>query len=220
MLLLGECDVALAGGVSESIHTFGIFASFKSQGALASARRSDQGLAPVRRRPQWHRRGRRRAACTCWSDSSDARDRGAKIYGEIGRLRHEQRRQRFRAAQSRSGRPSACRLALRRARIDRRRGRHRQHARHRHRQRRHAGVRGPAAGIRRQQPHTRFNNTKSFIGHAMGAAGALELAGNLPAFDDGVCHADDQRRRARSRVRACRAWSSTSRESCSASTIF
>ena len=36
---------------------------------------------------------------------------------------------------------------------------------------------------------TYFNNTKSFIGHAMGAAGALELAGNLPAFDDGVCHA-------------------------------
>ena len=34
-----------------------------------------------------------------------------------------------------------------------------------------------------------FNNTKSFIGHAMGAAGALELAGNLPAFDDGLCHA-------------------------------
>ena len=32
------------------------------------------------------------------------------------------------------------------------------------------------------------NNTKSFIGHAMGAAGALELAGNLPAFDDNVCH--------------------------------
>jgi 3-oxoacyl-[acyl-carrier-protein] synthase II len=36
---------------------------------------------------------------------------------------------------------------------------------------------------------TSFNNTKSFIGHAMGAAGALELAGNLGAFDDGVCHA-------------------------------
>ncbi len=34
-----------------------------------------------------------------------------------------------------------------------------------------------------------LNNTKSFIGHAMGAAGALELAGNLPAFSDGVCHA-------------------------------
>jgi 3-oxoacyl-[acyl-carrier-protein] synthase II len=36
---------------------------------------------------------------------------------------------------------------------------------------------------------TRFNNAKSFIGHAMGAAGALELAGNLPTFEDGVCHA-------------------------------
>ncbi|HMC12048.1 MAG TPA: beta-ketoacyl synthase N-terminal-like domain-containing protein, partial [Pirellulaceae bacterium] len=36
MLRLGDCDLALAGGVSESIHTFGIFASFKSQGALAS----------------------------------------------------------------------------------------------------------------------------------------------------------------------------------------
>jgi 3-oxoacyl-[acyl-carrier-protein] synthase II len=36
---------------------------------------------------------------------------------------------------------------------------------------------------------TNFNNTKSFIGHSMGAAGALELAGNLPAFEDGVCHA-------------------------------
>jgi 3-oxoacyl-[acyl-carrier-protein] synthase II len=32
------------------------------------------------------------------------------------------------------------------------------------------------------------NNTKSFIGHAMGAAGALELAGNLPSFTDGLVH--------------------------------
>ena len=36
MLRLGEVDLAIAGGVSESIHTFGIFAGFKSQGALAS----------------------------------------------------------------------------------------------------------------------------------------------------------------------------------------
>ena len=32
------------------------------------------------------------------------------------------------------------------------------------------------------------NNTKSFIGHCMGAAGVLELAGNLPAFEDGIIH--------------------------------
>ncbi len=40
-----------------------------------------------------------------------------------------------------------------------------------------------------ESPTTCINNAKSFIGHSMGAAGSLELAGNLPAFDDGVCHA-------------------------------
>jgi 3-oxoacyl-[acyl-carrier-protein] synthase II len=35
---------------------------------------------------------------------------------------------------------------------------------------------------------TYINNTKSFIGHSMGAAGALELAGNLPAFRDKMVH--------------------------------
>jgi 3-oxoacyl-[acyl-carrier-protein] synthase II len=36
--------------------------------------------------------------------------------------------------------------------------------------------------------HTYINNTKSFIGHAMGAAGALELCGNLPSFNDHIVH--------------------------------
>mgnify|MGYP003377282762 CR=1 FL=1 len=35
---------------------------------------------------------------------------------------------------------------------------------------------------------THVNNTKSFIGHAMGAAGALELAGKLPSFEDHIVH--------------------------------
>ena len=35
---------------------------------------------------------------------------------------------------------------------------------------------------------TYFNNTKSLIGHAMGAAGGLELAGNLLAFEDNMVH--------------------------------
>ena len=39
-----------------------------------------------------------------------------------------------------------------------------------------------------QGSHTYINNTKSIIGHAMGAAGALELAGNLPSFDDNAIH--------------------------------
>jgi 3-oxoacyl-[acyl-carrier-protein] synthase II len=37
-------------------------------------------------------------------------------------------------------------------------------------------------------PSTYINNTKSIIGHAMGAAGVLELAGNLPSFTDGIVH--------------------------------
>ena len=37
-------------------------------------------------------------------------------------------------------------------------------------------------------PDVYVNNTKSYIGHAMGAAGALELAGNLGAFEDGTIH--------------------------------
>ena len=36
--------------------------------------------------------------------------------------------------------------------------------------------------------NTRINNTKSYIGHAMGAAGSLELAGNLASFKDNVVH--------------------------------
>ena len=36
---------------------------------------------------------------------------------------------------------------------------------------------------------TSVNFTKGHIGHCMGAAGALELAGNLPSFEDGLIHA-------------------------------
>ena len=39
-----------------------------------------------------------------------------------------------------------------------------------------------------EDPGVHVNNTKSYIGHAMGAAGALELAGNLPSFTDRVVH--------------------------------
>ena len=33
-----------------------------------------------------------------------------------------------------------------------------------------------------------INNTKSYIGHTMGAAGTLELVGNLPSFNDYTVH--------------------------------
>ena len=69
MLRLDECDVAIAGGTSESIHTFGIFASFNSQNALASTRRS----RPKRRVPltstATESSSPKAAACTCWNGS-------------------------------------------------------------------------------------------------------------------------------------------------------
>ena len=46
---------------------------------------------------------------------------------------------------------------------------------------------GAARDLRGLRDHF-VNNTKSFIGHTMGAAGAIELAGNLPSFDDGIVH--------------------------------
>ena len=45
------------------------------------------------------------------------------------------------------------------------------------------------AKVFKDHPSVAINNTKSFIGHAMGAAGAIELLGNIPAFDDGIAHA-------------------------------
>ena len=43
-------DVALAGGVSEAIHTFGIFASFKAEGALAQHEEPARASRPFDRR--------------------------------------------------------------------------------------------------------------------------------------------------------------------------
>jgi 3-oxoacyl-[acyl-carrier-protein] synthase II len=39
-----------------------------------------------------------------------------------------------------------------------------------------------------ESQNTYVNFTKGHIGHTMGAAGALELAGNLPSFEDNVIH--------------------------------
>ena len=39
-----------------------------------------------------------------------------------------------------------------------------------------------------ESDNTWINNTKGYIGHAMGGAGALELAGNMMSFEDGLVH--------------------------------
>ncbi len=186
MLRLGECDVALAGGVSESIHTFGIFASFNSQGALA--RHDDPAKAS---RPfDADRSGIVVAEGGCMTvleRLSDAKRRGAKIYGEI--VGHAMNSDASDFVLPHPERQAECiRLALKRAQLN---------ARDIDIVSTHAT--GTASGdiqeatalrdVWKDNEHTLFNNAKSFIGHAMGAAGVLELAGNLPAFGDGVCHA-------------------------------
>src|SRR5210317_1711152 len=46
MLRLGEVDMAIAGGISESTGSFGIFASFKAQGALGEAEDPTRACRP------------------------------------------------------------------------------------------------------------------------------------------------------------------------------
>ena len=186
MLRLGECDVALAGGVSESVRTFGIFASFKSQGALATHADATRASRPF----DMDRNGIVVAEGGCLyvlERLSDARRRGAKIYGEIAGYAINSDASDF--VLPNAERQAECiQLALKRAGL----AAEQVDIVSTHATGTSSGdvqeclaLRSVFAGAER----TRFNNTKSFIGHTMGAAGALELGGNLPALVDGVCHA-------------------------------
>jgi len=185
MLRLGECDLALAGGVSESIHTFGIFASFNSQGALAVHDDPAKASRPF----DTDRNGIVVSEGGCiytLERLDDAQKRGAKIYGEI--LGYAMNSDAADFVLPLPERQTECmELALKRAGlsasdID---------IVSTHATGTSSGDIQECVALRNLWPEvgtTRINNTKSFIGHAMGAAGALELAGNLLAFNDGICH--------------------------------
>ncbi|MEZ6005654.1 MAG: beta-ketoacyl synthase N-terminal-like domain-containing protein, partial [Planctomycetota bacterium] len=82
MLQLGQVDFALAGGVSESIHTFGIFASFKAEGALGHHEDPTQVSRPFDKA----RNGIVVSEGGCLyalERLDDALARGARIYGEV-----------------------------------------------------------------------------------------------------------------------------------------
>ncbi len=186
MLRLGECDVALAGGVSESIHTFGIFASFKSQGALASHADAQRASRPF----DVDRNGIVVAEGGCiyvLERYADAKRRGARIHGEIAGYAMNSDASDF--VLPNAERQAQCvakaleRAGLNADQVD---------IVSTHATGTASGDEQECAALRRvfgDSPRTSFNNAKSFIGHTMGAAGALELAGNLPAFSDKVCHA-------------------------------
>ena len=186
MLRLGDCDLALAGGVSESVRTFGIFASFKSQGALAEHEDATRASRPF----DVDRNGIVVAEGGCifvLERFSDAKARGAEIYGELVGYAMNSDASDF--VLPNPDRQAECvRLAIARAgltadQID---------IVSTHATGTSSGDVQECAALRQvfsESERTCFNNAKSFIGHAMGAAGALELTGNLPAFKDGVCHA-------------------------------
>ncbi|MEW6519390.1 MAG: beta-ketoacyl-[acyl-carrier-protein] synthase family protein [Desulfobacteraceae bacterium] len=185
MIRLGEVDLALCGGISECTGSFGIFASFKAQGALAEHDDPRQASRPFDR----DRNGIviSEGGCVYVLERLDrALDRGAAIYGEIAGYAMNSDARDF--VLPYGPRQAECMLlALKRAGlapadID--------------------IINTHATGTRQgdveecrairdvfaASSSTYINNTKSVIGHAMGAAGVLELAGNLPAFADGLVH--------------------------------
>ncbi len=186
MLRLGEVDQAIAGGVSESIHTFGIFASFQSQGALAVNPDPAKASKPFDKARNGIVVAEGGGICVL-ERLPAALERGANIYGEIVGYAMNSDASDF--VLPNSNRQAECiRLALDRAGlkpedIDIVSS----HAT--------ATEQGDIEEVKALKSvfegidSVSINNTKSFIGHAMGAAGALELLGNIPSFKDGVVHA-------------------------------
>ncbi len=185
MLRLGEVDMALAGGISESTGSFGIFASFKAQGALAEADDPRQACRPFDR----DRNGIvvSEGACIYVLERlENALARGAKIYGEIvGHCINSDARDfvlPYDQRQAECMQQALDRAGLQAADID---------ILNTHATGTKQGDIEECKAIRQvfeKAPRTYINNTKSIIGHAMGAAGVLELAGNLPAFEDCQVH--------------------------------
>lgn len=184
-LLLGEVDIALAGGVSESPQTFGIFAAFAAQGALAHHEDPTLASRPLDK----NRNGIAISEGGCiyvLERLSDAKKRNAKIYAEIVGYainsdatdfvnpNNERQVQCMHKAIKRAG------ISVRDIDIV-----------NMHATGTGAGDISESKAVRdafADSDKTYVNFTKGHIGHSMGAAGALELAGNIPSFEDGVVH--------------------------------
>lgn len=186
MLRLGEVDFAICGGVSESVRTFGIFAGFKSQGALATHEDPTKASRPFDK----DRNGivvSEGGALYTLERLEDAQKRGARIYGEIAGYRVNSDASDY-VLPNPTRQAECVRQALKSAKLE---------PSDIHIVNSHATA-TPQGDIQEcgalrdvfgtNCPDTHINNTKSFIGHTMGAAGALELAGNIPSFDDLTVH--------------------------------
>ncbi len=185
-ILLGEVDVALAGGVSESTGTFGIFAAFNSQNALASGYEAEKVSRPF----DTGRNGivvSEGGAVYVLERLDRAKARGAKIYGEIRGYAYNSDATDMvlpnAERQAECMRKAIARAGLEPKDID---------ILNTHATGTPMGDVKECQAIRsvfgEDGPGPFVNNTKSFIGHCMGAAAAIELAGNLPSFSDGIVH--------------------------------
>jgi 3-oxoacyl-[acyl-carrier-protein] synthase II len=184
-LLLGEVDVAIAGGISESPQTFGIFAAFAAQGALAHHEDPTLASRPLDK----NRNGIAISEGGCvyvLERLSDAKARGAKIYAEIVGYAINSDATDF--VNPNSERQVECmqkaiaRAGLKTSDID---------IINMHATGTGTGDINESKAVRdafKDSDKTYVNFTKGHIGHAMGAAGALELAGNIPSFVDGIVH--------------------------------
>ena len=186
MLRLGEVDLALAGGVSEAIGSFGIFASFASQNALARHEDPTKACRPFDKA----RNGIVVAEGGCLfvlERLPDARKRGAPMLAEV--VGYAMNSDAADPVVPEPARIAECMdLAVERAGIEP----GDVDLISTHATATETGDEREAQAVRQvfgDCPNVYVNNTKSFIGHAMGAAGALELAGNLGTFDDGIVHA-------------------------------
>ncbi len=168
MLRLGECDIALGRRrFGKHPHVRHLRQLPQPRGA-GPARRPRESVAAVRRRPQRHRRGRGRLPVRARTARRRAA-RGAKIYGEIAGYAMNSDATDFVLPDP--DRQAECiRLALRRAgmnadEID---------IVNTHATGTTSGDVQECKALRKvwsdNGRHTLFNNTKSFIGHAMGAA--------------------------------------------------
>lgn len=185
MLKLGEIDLALAGGISESTGSFGIFASFRAEGALAAHENPAMACRPFDA-------GRNgivvsEGACVFILERLDkALARNARIYGELAGYAMNSDAKDF--VLPYGPRQAECmNLALQQAGLKPAEI----HIINTHATGTKQGDIEECNAIRSvfaDCKDTYINNTKSIIGHAMGAAGVLELAGNLPAFIDGQVH--------------------------------
>jgi 3-oxoacyl-[acyl-carrier-protein] synthase II len=185
MLRLGEVDLALCGGISESPGSFGIFASFRAEGALAQHAEVTRASRPF----DLERNGIviSEGACLYVLETlENALARGARIYGEVaGYAMNSDARDfvlPYGPRQAECMRKALARAGLNPEDID---------IINTHATGTRQGDIEECRAIREvfgASPNTYVNNTKSMIGHAMGAAGGLELAGNLPAFEDHLVH--------------------------------